>query len=476
MKNSVNYKLVLLLHAILVMGSCIKMDDFGTPDLTEETVNPAGTEITIGALRDLLIQEQMVNENPVLSFSETDQYLAGYVISDDRAGNFFEELILQDSPSNPTTGVKVLIDVSPLFISYEFGRKIYVKLDGLAVGFDSGVLSLGIGSNNDVEKIAESQLTEFVVRDIEVAEIAPLPMQISEFSSEKTNLYIQMNDVQFYREEALGEDRKTFAAEPEDEFDGERILESCSEGISTVFSTSTFADFKAVLLPEGRGMLDGLLTYNFFGEEFNVVVNDPSTIVFESTDRCDPTEVDCGIADTSGPNVIFSDFFESQTEGEPITGIGWTNYIEVGSETWEAFFSDTGSVSLGISARIGSFMSGDDNSIGWLITPQVDFNAQEGETLEFKTSNSFSDGSTLEVLFSPDWDGDPASIATATWDILSAAYIVLDDDNFVDWFNSGTVDLSCIDGTGYIAWKYVGSGDADFDGTYELDEIELRSN
>ncbi|MBT8255590.1 MAG: choice-of-anchor J domain-containing protein, partial [Bacteroidia bacterium] len=177
----------------------------------------------------------------------------------------------------------------------------------------------------------------------------------------------------------------------------------------------------------------------------------------------------------SGPNVIFSDFFESQTEGQPITGNGWTNYIEAGSETWEAFFSDTGSVSLGISARMGSFMSGDDNSIGWLITPQVDFNAQEGETLKFKTSNSFSDGSTLEVLFSADWDGDPASIATATWEILSAAYIVLDDDNFVDWFNSGTVDLSCIDGTGYIAWKYVGSGDADFDGTYELDEIELRS-
>jgi hypothetical protein len=121
-------------------------------------------------------------------------------------------------------------------------------------------------------------------------------------------------------------------------------------------------------------------------------------------------------------------------------------------------------------------MSGDTSTIGWLATPQINFDAQDGETLNFMTSNSFSDGSTLEVLFSNDWDGVAANIPNATWDIVADAFIVQDSDFFGDWFPSGNVDLSCVSGQGYIAWKYVGSGVSDFDGTYELDEIKLESN
>jgi hypothetical protein len=59
---------------------------------------------------------------------------------------------------------------------------------------------------------------------------------------------------------------------------------------------------------------------------------------------------------------------------------------------------------------------------------------------------------------------------------LPAALIVPDDAFFGDFIDSGIVDLSCLDGTGHIAFKYVGSGVPEFDGTYELDEIALRSN
>ena len=104
---------------------------------------------------------------------------------------------------------------------------------------------------------------------------------------------------------------------------------------------------------------------------------------------------------------MFSDFFETQTVGTPISGNGWTNYIEAGNAQWEAYFDDGTNASLGISARVGSFMSGDTSSIAWLITPQFNFDTQNGETLNFKTSNNFSDGSQLELLFSNDWDGKP---------------------------------------------------------------------
>ena len=319
-------------------------------------------------------------------------------------------------------------------------------------------------------------MTDFIKRDIEVEEITPLPISISEFDVDKTNLYIRLSDMQFHRNDVMGETPKTYAAEPGDEFDGERTLESCTEGLSVIFSTSTFADFKAVSLPTGRGTLDGLLVLDFFGETFNVVVNSPATINFGSTDRCDPSEVDCGIASSTGSNELFSEFFESQNEGSPITGNGWTNYIQEGSREWESFFNDGTNGSLGLSATIGSFNSNDDSTISWLIMPEFDFDAQDGETLNFKTSNSFSDGSTLELLYSSDWDGNPNNITTATWDLVPAAYIVQDDDFFGDWLDPGNVSPDCITGTGYIAFKYQGSGDENFDGSYELDEIEVNSN
>lgn len=479
--TTINPLFTLLLAAVLVL-SCVQDDEFDPPILEIESVDiPAAQLLTMGGVRTLLETEILNTGNQVLPFEadedeSNDQFIVGYVISNDAAGNFFEELLLQDNFENPTTGVKVLIDANPLAVTYQIGRKVFVRLDGLTVGFDSGVLALGFRDGNRIEQISESAQFDYILRDDEVETIVPLAIGIEDFTDALTNVYVGLSDVQFNRNDALGENRKTYAAEASDAFDGERLLESCATGASAIFSTSTFADFKGQLLPDGSGTMDAILTKNFFGEEFNIVVNNPSSIAFDSTDRCDPDEIDCGSANDTGSNELFTDFFETQIEGSPITGNGWTNYSEAGTETWEAYFDDGTNASLGISARVGSYLSGDDSTITWLITPEIDFDAQDGETLNFKTSNSFADGSTLELFFSNDWDGSEEHIASTTWDVLSAAYIVQDDDFFGDWLTSGNVDLSCINGSGYIAWKYVGSGDEAFDGTYELDEIEVHSN
>ena len=478
MMTTNRYKLIaIVVFSMLALGSCVKDNSFDAPALEVEPANITGTEITMGALDALLAQEQETNGNSLLTFDgDDDSYFAGYVISSDQSGNYFEEIMFQDQPSSPTIGVKILIDENPLYITYEFGRKVYTKLAGLTVGLDSGVLSLGVRDGNSLGKISAAQMINYLVRENEVAEIVPMPISISEFTDARTNLYIRLTDVQFNRNDVLGMNRLTFAGEEGDLFDGERTLEDCSNNATAVFSTSTFADFKAVLLPDGRGTLVGILTKNFFGDTYNIVVNDPSTISFDSTDRCDPDEIDCGLAASTGPNVLFSDFFEAQIINQPISGNGWTNFIEAGSGTWEAYSESGTNASLGISARMGSFSSGDESSIAWLITPQIDFDAQDGETLKFKTSNSFSDGSTLELWISQDWDGEELTVTAATWALLPAAYIVQDDDNFGNWAASGNVALNCIKGTAHIAWKYVGSGDEAYDGTYELDEIEIEFN
>lgn len=474
MKNLLLITCAFLLLSICII-SCVTDDEFNVPEIELAAIELSGLEISIGALKDALLQEMANNGNTVLTIEE-EIYITAYVISSDEHGNFFEEIVVQDAPNSPSAGLKIKIDSNPLFSRFEFGRKVYVKLMGLTVGLDSGQLSVGIRDGNRIGQISESRMFDFVARDTTVVTIEPALVLISELSEEHINTYVQLDDVQFNRMEVLGDDPLTYAGEPTDMFDGERTLESCTENASIVFSTSTFADFKSVRMSAGKGSVTGLFTYNFFGDEFNLVVNDLNGIQLDGMDRCDPLEVDCGVAGMVGSTILFTEFFESQIEGEPIQGNGWTNFAEAGSELWEAYFDDGSNASLGISARMGAYMSGDDANIGWLITPEINFEGQQGETLSFKTSNSFADGSTLELFFSHDWNGDPVSVTSATWNLLPSAVIVQDDDFFGDWIFSGNVDLSCIEGTGHIAWRYTGSGDPDFDGTYELDEIEIRSN
>ena len=92
------------------------------------------------------------------------------------------------------------------------------------------------------------------------------------------------------------------------------------------------------------------------------------------------------------------------------------------------------------------------------------------------TSNSFSDNSSMVVLFSENWDGNTANIGAATWGALVDASVVSDEEFFGNWVSSGDVSLDCESGTIHIAFVYTGSGDSDFDGTYELDEIKIQSN
>ena len=453
-------KVILALMALVTVMSCVQDDDFGVPVFENQVATPNGNIVPISSVAGAVAQA-MNNGNANFSFQGTENYIEGYVVSSDASGNWFEEFIIQDAPENPTIGIRVLIDESPLFTSYELGRKVFVKLDGLTAGISNGVLSIGFLDGSTIAKIPAPLQNEFIQRSTTVAEIVPKMLEFSDFSESNTNQFIVLNDVQF-NADAVINNQLTFSSEPNDEFDGERVLESCVSGIRTILSTSTFADFGAFVLPAGRGTVQGILTKDFFGEVFTIVINNAEDINFDNEDRCDL----CGVATATGNAVIFEDNLNSGSLS-PL----WTNYAQEGTEIWEAFDTDS---SFGTAARIGSFLSGDESTIAWLITPEIDFEVQAMETINFETSNSFADGSTLVFLFSQDWDGDVATITAATWNPILESIIVPDDTFFEDWVPSNSIDISCLTGSGYFAFRYQGSGDSDFDGTFELDNFIIN--
>jgi Family of unknown function (DUF5689) len=422
--------------------------------------------------------EQAGNTYAAFGLEEDPLIIEGYVVSNDAKGNFFDEIFIQNTSgtedlgtNNPRLGLRIIMDKNDIHETFGVGRQVFVILNGLAVDEDGGILSLGIQNESNIVKIPEAFIPYYVVGGTITETIQPLVKKVNKLNEDDLNTLISLENMQFTASQ-IG---LTYAGEPTDNFDGERNLESCDDTGDIRLFTSTFADFKSQLLADGTGTITALYTSNFSNDEYILSIRDLDDINFNG-ERCDPPSVDCGLSDTTGAAILFLDFFETQTPNTPISGNGWTNYIEAGTETWEAWFDTSENMSLGISARMGSFNSGDANSIGWLITPEINFDSQTGETLNFKTSNSFDDGSELRVLIATDWDGNENTIPNATWIELGSVTIVNDTDPFTEWVSSGNVNLSCVVGTAHIAWKYIGSGNGNFDGTYELDEIEIKSN
>lgn len=463
-------ELILSFGFILLIISCVENDDFDAPSFEQTSPTIEGTIISLSALEGIIAQ----NDNQPFTFSETNNYAEAYVVSSDESGNFFRELIVQDQPENPNFGIAIQVDYNPYFVKYDFGRKIYIKLDGLAVGQrEGGEPKLGIADGLDIAIIPPYLVEDHIIRDTLIAEIVAVPKSLSDLSLQDLNLFIELDHVQFSRRYFSDNSTATYASEAQDEFDGERILESCVGFEELIMSTSTFADFKSLSLPSGSGRIKGILTRDFFGEFSTFYINSPEDVNMQD-ERCDPDIFACGLATSHAANEFIAVDFEDQNINNPVNISGWTNFIEAGSETWEAYVDNGTNQSLGTSARVGSFSSGDISNKAWLISPEIPVESHSKVTLEFKTSSSFADNSVLQVLYSTDWDGTEEGVLTANWGVVDDAVIISNDQNFRDWISSGLVDMSCFGGNGHIAFRYIGSRDADEDGTYELDEILIH--
>lgn len=212
----------------------------------------------------------------------SEKYTEGYVVSSDEGGNFFKKLILQDTYVNPTAAIVVQIDKNPFFTQYEFGRKVYVKLNGLAVGEKNGVLQLGRLEGDELERIPNAQVVNHIIRTNTVVSIQPKVVEIADFNNQLESQYIRLNTMQFDRA-LMG---LTFASEGTDNFDGERLLENCITRESVILSTSTYSDFKGLLLPENSGFIDGILTRDYYDDFYTLYLNSPEAIHFNNELPC----------------------------------------------------------------------------------------------------------------------------------------------------------------------------------------------
>lgn len=463
--NKANNILALFTVFMLVfsVSSCVNDDDYNTPNLTitDPNITPNMTFLNVIARYN----DAVSNGESVGVFDDaTDLFIEGYVISSDRSGNFFEELIIQNKmdgssdASDPRLGLNIQINTSSLSDTYEVGRKVYIKMNGLAIEESHGVYTIGKAVGNSLEQIQAFEYKDFITRGAEVVALTPKITTIGELTEADENTLIQLDNMQIHRNSVA----LTYAGEASDQFDGFRTLESCDDGNTISLQTSTFADFKSIQVPQLKGSIQGIFTRDF-GDDFNVlVINSTDDITFDNPERCDPNILEC-TGTTAITNVIFEEDFQSITDEAQLDGMGWTNVnVSGGSERFEdsSFSGDT-------YMKISAFGTGENPLEAWLVTPAINLDSSTQEELTFEVSANFETGQILTAFITDNYTGDPT---TTEWTQLDAN-IPIGGGGFGSFVKS-TINISCLNGDVHVAFKYLGAAGGS-ETRYHIDDIKV---
>ena len=472
MKKKIINRLLLLFIMSITFINCVEDGDFTVPENLgveeNEAVKKIIDSISAGTLQLKTIKQvkelYIKGSNPLKIAS--DIVVKGYVVSSDKSGNFYKEFYMQDAPENPTAGIKVALNLSNSYNKFNIGREVYIRLKDLFIGETNsgdGIITIGgkikSTDNTEIENVTVNQIPNHIFRTEITEEIVPKIVNFSAINESHIGTFISLENV-FFEPKLAG---KSYV-DPKEDFDTQRKIQTCL-GLGyddLLVETSSFSKFANETLPEKAGTINAVVSKDF-GGNFMVLNLNTTDDVEMKEERCSPLP----IADFTA--ILLDENFDAQSGDISVTN--WINYREEGTKSWRSY-TDTYSQSK--AARIGSKNSNDASTISWLITKEVNLDTTSQEFLSFETSNSFANGSELEVLISSDFDGNKNHINTATWVVLPAK-IVSDGENFKSWVHSTYIDLSNYSGTAFIAFKYSGNGNVNFDGTYELDNVVINA-
>lgn len=469
MKTNKFLTIVLVMVVGLAMVSCVEDDDYTIPSSLGNEENASLQALLSSNTTEVLIADvkAMYQTGAFIEAVETDIYVKGYVSSSDQTGNFFKEFYIQDSPTNPTGALKVILNQVDTYNQFNFGREVYISLKGLFIGEErvgNGVTAIGGGTETDqfgttVESLNENQIKLNVLRSENTMEMIPAVKTFTQLTNNDVGLLVSVENVEF----ADNLNGKRYF-DPIETFDTQRTMQSCGgfDYSNFALETSGFASFQNELLPIGNGTLTAVVSKTFDGSSLILALN--------STDDVNLTGARCSLLDPADFTEIISEDFQSGTDNSNLNIPGWVNFAEVGGELWtEQVFNNIGT------AEFSSFSTNDDVNIGWLISPSIDMDAQNNEFLNFKTAQHHLDvdspDNSIKVLVSTDFDG--SNVLAATWEELSATFPT-ESTSWYQLIDSGLIDISSYTGTLYVAFKVNGSGnDSTLDGAFQIDDFNI---
>ncbi len=414
----------------------------------------------------------------------TDIIISGVVVADDKSGNFYKQLFIQDS----TGGLQILLDANSLYGTYPVGRRIYIKCNGLCISDYNRTMQLGVkalvSGSPSLEGIPSNLISKYVVGGSLNNPVVPKVVTLTDLGFTPSGgignvnmqdpyigMLIKLEGFEFIPSNLS----KTYADTSVYKNTTNDTIKNCANTLVTV-RTSAYANFAGVRVPQGNGSITAV--YTTFGSTRQLILRDTSDVNFN------------GPLCSALPGTLFFEDFETQvtptTFPYTILGIpGWNNAAQAASELWTARTFGGNKY-----AYMSGFGSGQAAITTWLVTKGVALTGTN-KTLSFKTLQGFilttTPGGTnveagLKVLVSTNYTGtgNPWAAGVTWTDVTSQASLSpgSNTSTFPSAFtNSGNISLNAYTGTIYVAFRYEGADPAgtasDKTSAWEVDEIRI---
>jgi Family of unknown function (DUF5689) len=455
MKNTLiaKFGIALALFAC-VFFSCVKTE-FDEPPITGSPVD-IKANITIKELK------QLHTTLGGLDKIADEKIIEGVVVMDDRSGNFYKTIVMQDASG----GIEVKFNDGYLYNQFPIGRTVYINCKGMLLGDYGGITQLNGGTKEEAGVLSAVGITEAQVRTQVfkglVSATPPEPRIIT--LADVTNPDYLSTLVKFENAQFIGADTDKTYADAASKLTLNRTIEDCGGSANIVVRTSGYADFAAEKTPTKSGTITGVLsTYNTTAQLY---IRNTADVNF-TADRC---VIVCG---KTGGNVTVDNIdeaFTSVTANQDVTLAGWSNIGSDGCRTWRGK-----SFSGNVYATVTAFTSQDANNESWLISPAITVSTQK--KLSFESSWEYYKHDGLSVWYSTNFDG--TNFASATWQPITCTLAQASDKdtnpNFGKWIPSGNINLPVVNnGKIHIGWKYVGSGPGGNTTTWRIDNVKVN--
>lgn len=390
----------------------------------------------------------------------TDLIISGTVIADDKSGNLYKEIYIQDA----TGGLAIEMNGTNLYTQFPVGRKIYIKCKGLYLSDYAGMIQLGvldnsIPNNPSLAGIPYTLFDTYIARGTFNNPVVPTTTTVALLSTNSQSALlgtlVKLDGYEF----SNGDISRTFADTSAAKNSFDLYIKTCSGGSIDV-RTSGYANFAGMHPPSGNGSIVAL--YTIYNSTKQLILRDPSDLSFTGP-RC---------------NLFEEDFSSIGANGQTLSLPNWKNIQEVGTSANSLFQNAVFGSGPVKCAKVSAFSTGGAVTT-WLISPAINLTGLTTPKLGFYTSAGFISAVApqFRVYISTTYPGSgtPSTFFTTQ---LGASIATPPASGFSSFLYSGAINLSAYAGqTIFIGFRYDGNDPSgttnDATATYEVDDVAV---
>jgi hypothetical protein len=255
MRASIKLCAAVLLAMLFIVSACRK--PFDEPPIAE-LPNLEG---------NMTIAQLIALASPTPVKLDSGKILEAIVTADDKSGNFYKQIIIQDA----TGGMRIDVDGFDLYNEYPVGRRVWVRLGGLYIYQDGDVPALIGSSDPSLGRIPQALYKEHIIGGDYDNPVVAAPRTLSTLTPADYHTLVTLSDVEFtasYANQTYADVVNLFSTNAE--------LYECNTGGIIIMRNSAYSDFASQLAPGGNGTVTAI--FNSFNGTPQLFIRDPSDL------------------------------------------------------------------------------------------------------------------------------------------------------------------------------------------------------